>query len=287
MRYLVLFMFFFCCFGYQASAKVMYGVYISNATLEQKSKDSLHEELMQSPFLINSDQVVSVIETPRNFKNKNAEFLIALFLLGFVGVFRVRNASYFRNLWRAFGSASLSKRQLRDQLEQDQLAKTMLNILFCLSGSIYIYVVLGYFFQQNWLSLEPKPFVFLILFSFLILVYTGRYLFLKLAGWLFNIPEAMDGFSFQIFLMNKVLGILLIPFSIILAFAQGPWVQVVLFLSFVFIAFIFLYRYIRSKSVFEYFLKISRVHFFMYLCSSEILPWLIFIKIISLWLYLK
>ena len=287
MRHLVLTILIFCCFSLNVNAKIIYGVHISNKLLEQTSNDSLQKELMQSPFLVNSEHTISVVETPRAFKSKNTEFLLALFLLGFVGVFRIWNPSYFRNLWRAFGSASLSKRQLRDQLEQDQLAKVMLNLFFCFSGAIYIYVVLDYFFRHQWTALQPKPIFILFLFLFLILVYVGRFLFLKLAGWLFDIPEVMDGFSFQIFLMNKVLGILLIPFSIILAFAQGPWVQVVLFLSFVFIAFIFIYRYVRSRTVFGYFLKISRVHFFMYLCSSEILPWLIFIKIISLWLYLK
>lgn len=287
MRYFVLFTFIFCCFGHSINAKVIYGVYIPDAVIEQNSKDSIHTELMQSPFLINSQHTISMVETPHEFKNKNIEFLLALSLVGFVGVFRQRNSMYFRNLWRAFGSASLSKRQLKEQLEQDKLARILLDLFFCISGAIYIYVVLNYFTKHHWIDLQIKPIFILFLFLFLIIVYSGRYLFLKLAGWLFEIPDVMEGFSFQIFMMNKIMGLLLIPFSIILAFGHGPWVQISLLLSFVLIAFLFLYRYLRSRTVFGYFLKISRVHFFMYLCSSEILPWLIFIKVISVWLYLK
>jgi len=266
-------------------AKVIYGIYIPNNVVEQVTKDSLAKELLQHPLLIHRDNRIDAVETPHVFRNKNVEFIIAVFFIGFVGVFRSWNSLYFRNLWRAFRNASLSKRQLREQLDQDSRAKILLNAFFCLSGAMYIYLVLNYFFQHDWPVNYSKTTVISGLFLCLLLVYSFRFLFLKITGWLFDIPEVMDSYSFQVFLINKILGILLIPFSIILAFGHGAWVQVSLLLSFVMIGFLFFFRYARSGAAFRYFLKLSRVRFFMYLCASEILPLAIFIKIISLWLY--
>src|SRR5690606_352406 len=118
--------------------------------LQQISKDNMENELAQHPLVLHHDNQVVAIEKPHVFRNKNVEFAIALFLLGFIGIFRKENSLYFRNVWVAFGSNTFSKRQLKDQLEQNQKAALLLNIFFCVSVALYIFIVLKYFNMQDW-----------------------------------------------------------------------------------------------------------------------------------------
>jgi hypothetical protein len=53
------------------------------------------------------------------------------------------------------------------------------------------------------------------------IIYFIKYLGLKLSGWLFNMQEAANSYIFIVFVINKMIGILLLPFLILLAFTQG------------------------------------------------------------------
>jgi hypothetical protein len=265
-------------------ARPLYGINISEASLERANKEDLARQDARNPLLKHKAYSISDIEKRHPFKSKNVEFLIITSLLAFIGLFRLRNQSYFRNMLRAFRNAGLSSRQLREQLQQNSMAELTMDLFFCCSIAVYLYQVLLYFNQDAWLKDFSKLGLIGTIAVALMIVYFCRSLFLKIAGWLFLIPEMMEQYSFQIFLINKILGISLLPFIIILAFGQGGWVQASLFLSFVWIGLLFIYRYIRSGSVFQYFLKFSKFHFFMYLCASEVLPLAVLIKLISTWL---
>lgn len=274
-------------FSKDLSARVIYGVYVSNNQIEKAAKEHILEELKTLPIVNPELPFEYAVETRRDFSDKNIEFLIAVFFIGFIGVFRNLNPLYFRNLFKVFRSSTSTKRQFKEQLQQDHPANLALNIFFCLSAATYIYLVLNYLGSLKQFESYPKGYVLGALFLALVSIYLLRVLSLKIAGWLFDIEELMDNFAFQILFLNKILGLILVPFSLVLAFGQGDWVQVTLFLSFVLVFLFFFYRYARSIVNFSHFLKISKFHFFMYLCASEILPVAILIKTISLWTYLN
>jgi hypothetical protein len=58
-----------------------------------------------------------------------------------------------------------------------------------------------------------------------LLVYLVKYLFLLFTGWVFNSQEATGSYVFVVFLVNKVMGVLLIPFLLIFAFAVRNWLK--------------------------------------------------------------
>src|SRR5690606_24848803 len=172
----------------------------------------------------------------------------------------------------AFRNPNLSARHLREQLSQNSLASLVMDIFFNISFGLYTYQLLKYF--------HIKPFSFinndLILLLFLIisfgLIYFFRYLFLKATGYIFDIEEHTNTYSFNIFLINKVLAVNLLPCIAVISFGVGAWVQAVIFCSFLLIITLQVMRYIRSASLFRYLLQTSKFHFFLYLCASEILP---------------
>ena len=112
------------------------------------------------------------------------------------------------------------------------------------------------------------------------IIYLAKYLAVRFSGWAFRVEGVTEHYLFNVFLINKVLGIILVPFVIILAFADHNVVQQMIVISFIVSGILLLNRYIRSWQVFGSFFQYSKFHFFMYLCASELLPLAVLMKLL-------
>lgn len=200
-------------------------------------------------------------------------FLLALIRLGF--------RKYFNDLFRAFFSPTLSQRQLKDQLHQTPFPAFALNVFFTISIGVYLFLVL---LKTQYLP-PGSPLYLVVFFILLIMViYLLKYVVLRIGGWLFGYHELMDNYIFTLFLIHKILGIVLLPFSLILAFSPTGLSSVFFNLSLIFIALLLVYRYIRVFPFVKSQAAFSRFHFFLYLCGFEIAPVLIIAKLTLIWL---
>jgi len=226
------------------------------------------------PYLpLHAKPVLMVIDYRKQESKDDLFYLMAgvIFCLAFI---RAVFSKYFRNLFLLFFQTSLRQKQTREQLLQDNLASLFINLLFFISAGLYMSLVIKYY---NWTQVS---FWWLSLFSavLLIFVYLGKYLFLLFAGWVFNTKEAAGSYIFLVFMVNKVMGVLLIPFLLILSFAQPEVVNVGVTLSFGLIAILYIYRYLVSFGAIRNKLKVNPLHFFIYLCAVEVLPLLLIYK---------
>lgn len=196
-----------------------------------------------------------------------------LFCLGFI---KAGFPKYFRNLFLLFFQTSLRQKQTRDQLLQDNLASLLINLLFFISTGLYITLLIQY---KQWTNVS-----FWVLSAScvagLVLIYLGKFLFLRFSGWVFNAREAAGSYIFLVFLINKVMGVMLVPFLLILAFAALPVVNVAVTVSFGLMGLLFMYRYFVSFNAIRNRLKVNLLHFFLYLCAVEILPLLLIYKLL-------
>lgn len=262
-----------------AKVRLVYGISIPEEVLQKKAKEKMATALKHSFYFNDQDNAVNAIEQPHSFRDRTPDFFIILVLITFIGIFRAVHPAFFRNLFRAFRNPTLSSRQLRDPL-QNSVANLIMDIFFCISMGVYLYYALSYVLKKE--PLHHYPIIMIMGFVLLfIAVYSIRFLFLKFTGWVFNIQETTGNYSFNVFLINKIIGIVLIPFTVILAFGEGAWVQVMLFISLIVTLILITNRYIRSVSFFGHFLRFSKLHFFMYLCASELLPAAVLVKLVS------
>lgn len=273
----------FALISLPAKSRVLYGYNIPETTIDAKARQQLKSDLFVNHLLTKAHKTTNDIQKERPYKDKSGDFLLLLLLVAVVGIFRFSNPTYFRNLFKAFRNQTLSTRQLKEQLKQDSAAGLVMDLIFCFSIGLYLFYAIEHLHRSKILTLYAPFIIIPGLVLLFIAIYLFRFLFLRFTGWVFNISEITDNYTFNVFLINKVMGILIIPFTVILAFGEGPWVQVTLFLSLVLIGILFLNRYLRSGVVFGYFIKFSKFHFFMYLCASELLPIAILVKLLSHW----
>ena len=212
--------------------------------------------------------------------NDDILFYSLLFIIFFLGITKAAFPKYFNNIFSLSFQATFRQGQTRDQITQNQLPGLMLNLLFILSAGLFIALLAGY---NNWSQLA-----FWKLFSYssviLSIIYLGKHLFIQFAGWVFNAKDATETYIFIVFLVNKIMGIVLLPFSFIIAFSQTAFINVGVTISLMFILVLFSYRYIASINPIKRELKISFFHFVFYILAFEITPLLLLYKTLGYYL---
>jgi hypothetical protein len=202
------------------------------------------------------------------------------FLVGLVFYFaciRLFFGKYLDNLITLFFRVTMRQQQIREQLLQTPLPSLLLNILFVISSGLYLALLARHhnfnYFGDFWIT-------FLYAIAFVSGIYLGKYLILKLTGWIFNIRNATDTYIFIVFLVNKMIGIFLLPFIVLMSFPNEFFLAVVILLSYIMLFLFLSYRFINSFRPIRAEIKVTRFHFFLYLCAFEIAPLLLIYKVL-------
>lgn len=211
----------------------------------------------------------------KKFYGKEWLFYLLVFLLIVFALVRRAFPKYFGDLFRLFFRTTMKPRQIKEQMTQTPLPSLMLNVFFVVSGGLYITFLFQHF------KLDPVDnFWLLFLYSCLGLsaAYFVKFIGLKISGWLFNMTDAADSYIFIVFIINKMIGILLLPFLVLLAFAVGDVYTIGLTISWCLVAGLLAYRFILTYAAVRNQVKVNPFHFFLYLCAFEIAPLLLVYK---------
>ncbi|MEO6718972.1 MAG: DUF4271 domain-containing protein [Ferruginibacter sp.] len=241
--------------------------------------ESISKIIKNSYYLSSAGRPVAMTNKARNYPSPENIFYLLLLITAILGFFRFFYTRYFNNLFRVFFNASLRQSQLTDQLLQAKLPSLFFNIVFVLTGGVYVYLLLNYY---GWFA--PGNFWLVVFYCALSLaiIYIGKLISLKFTGWVTGYKEITNSYIFIIFLINKILGILLLPFAIVIAFCVPSLITASVIISLLLISLMFLLRFFRSYGLLQHQLKISKFHFFMYVVGVEIIPLLLIYKALIL-----
>ena len=246
-----------------------YKEYYSN----KKNAFKLYDQNLITP---KGTQIIYKIEQRYAVADKDGLFYLLMGIILVYGFVHNMYPQYFQKLFSQFSQSSMRMIQNREQLINNSLASLLLNLCFILSFSLMVSLLI---YQRHLLPISFWLVYFYICLFFTSL-YVGKYICLAIAGNVFNTKELVKNYIFVVFLINKVLGILLLPFILILAFAKPIYFSTALLGSAFLAVLLFLYRYLFSLTSVRNKLHISSFHFFLYLCAFEILPILILYKLV-------
>ena len=238
--------------------------------------DSTIKNILQENNLLNSSGTpVSLAVELKKEKRKDTIFYVIVGMLLLLAFFRFFFPRYFTNLFRVFFNTSLRQSQLTDQLLQAKFPSLLLNIFFVISGGLFIYFLLQYY---HWANDQNRWKMIGSCIGVLGLIYFLKYCILKFTGWVTGYKEETNTYIFIFFLINKIIGIFLVPFIILMAFADIAIVKFAVIIALIIIGFLILLRFFRSYGLLQNQLKVSRFHFFLYILGIEILPLLLIYK---------
>jgi len=239
-------------------------------------KDTVRKQIKVVPLLPESAK--------KNFQGKELQFYLLVILLLIYGMLKRAFPKYFNDLFRLFFRTTIKQLQVREQLMQTPLPSLLLNIFFVIIGSLYISFIL---LNVKWNPINNFWLMTLYCIGGLSIIYSIKFLSLKVSGWLFNMQSAADAYIFIVFIINKMIGLVLLPFLIMLAFAQGKVYSVSLTLSLIVVVVLFAYRFILTYSAVRNQVKVNPFHFFLYFCAFEIAPLLLIYKALLLFFHIS
>jgi hypothetical protein len=263
-------------FGTEAKfSPAKYGLPASITTLPNTAFDSL----MASHPQLASKNIVFAIEEHRLREDKTGDFYMLLGLCLLLGLIRLADPRYFDFLWQSFKNPSLSSRQLKDKLQSATLPNILMNVFFAVSMAAYVYYLVRILTPQRSGAIAPSLLI-IMLIAGMSGIYLAKYAVIRFSGWAFRVEGITEHYLFNVFLINKIISIALLPFIVVLAFSDPGWVQPALLISVLLIILLFINRYVRSWQVFGSFFQFSKFHFFTYLCASELLPLAVLMKLL-------
>ncbi|MBK6399416.1 MAG: DUF4271 domain-containing protein [Bacteroidetes bacterium] len=206
-------------------------------------------------------------------------FPIILVVLAVFAALRIFYNKYFSQMLVAFVNNNLTNQIVRDENILVQRASVYLSIVFNLIAALFLYLISVYYgWEIGGIGIGFSRFLF-----FAVIVsaaYTLKFLILKISGWLFNLDREMATYIFNTFLINNILGIALLPFVCLIAYNQMISASWLILIAVILAGTAFAYRMFRGVLVGLSMPSFSLLYLFLYLCTLEIAPLLILIRII-------
>lgn len=240
--------------------------------------------LQHHPYFSFTSRPITIRSDIKQFQGKEVQFYVLISLLILYGTLRKVFPKYFHDLFRLFFRNTIKQLQVREQLIQTPLPSLILNIFFIVVAGMYVSFLLPHVRIKAVDNFWLMSFYCMIGLS---VIYFIKFLGLKLSGWLFNIKEATDSYIFIVFVINKMIGLLLLPFLVLLAFTGGNLYSISLTLSCIVLVGLFGYRFILAYATIRNQVRVNLFHFFLYLCAFEIAPLLLIYRALLLFFHLS
>lgn len=238
--------------------------------------DSVLIRAFSTNLLLNSKSTpLALVAKTKALTTINLFFYLLFGEVFILALLRFFYSRYFDNLFRVFFNTSLRQSQLTDQLLQAKQVSLFYNLLFVITGGIYVYLLLVHFKLLH--TSDIKLGLGMCILG-LAVIYFFKFLILKFTGWITGYKEVVNTYLFIIFLINKILSVLLLPLVIIMAFSSVGLQVAAVYISFFIIGLLFLFRFLRSYGLLQHQIKVGRFHFFMYIIGIELLPLMLIYK---------
>ncbi len=239
---------------------------------------SAHADTLTTTSIFEGHLLAKQNEKPQphftNFDFGIATLFLLVFIL-FVWIYST-NRKRLNQAMKAFYVNRLTNQLGRDELSLGNRVSIFLSILFVLTFSLFIFQCAkyyGYYSGQN-------DFLFFVKISVTIsVVYGFKILAVRIFGYIFQNQKESAEYSLMIFLFCNIFGLFLMPIVLCMAFVKD--VSPLIFIysgAGVFVLLLFI-RVLRGVLIGVNSIRVSKFYLFLYLCTLEILPFVIMVKL--------
>jgi len=234
----------------------------------------------ESGQLFNGHTLQPVNSAPVSVTKRNADWFTLALVVVVIGFTWIKAFYFkiFRQLVSAFFSNSIANQIVRDENILVQRASIIMSFIFYLTASLFIYQV-SIFFKWDYPFLAEGILRFLVICLIVAFTYSFKMVLLKGLGEIFNIDKPVATYIFNIFLINNMLGLMLLPVVITTAYVvtDSTWYAMYTGVAIVIISFI--YRMVRAFIIWIPLKGVSFFYLMLYFCTLEIAPLIIIVKL--------
>lgn len=183
-----------------------------------------------------------------------------------------------RKLWKIYINDGFIYRQAKDQMSQQPLFSIALNVLFIFSGGLFL------FFGMDWdhqFTGKLRWYILLSSITAIALVYLFKNIFFRILGWAFKQEEAFEDYLFVVFLNNKLMGLILLFASFLMAFSSSSFSAFIFKLTLFLVVIMLFYRLMRGYQVFSRQSRIGLFSLLLAFISLELIPSAVIVKFLG------
>lgn len=248
---------------------------IGNPSYPSSFVSELSSEEEENPFFIHRASVSEYSFDPMSelpsTDRSDAELLFVIIIL--VGVLTAGLIALYRHeiilCLKAVGSWNFLIVLSRSKSAIFQRNILYFNVLFFITGGMFLYLILDYLNLNLWE--EGWPLLFFCMLT-LALIYALKISLLKFLGWLFDIQKEVKEYLFVVYVFNAVVGIVIFPMNVFLTFGPENMLEEFAFSSIVVLLIVILWRQFRIMMISLHKVLPHAFHFFLYLCAVEFAP---------------
>jgi len=167
---------------------------------------------------------------------------IVLILAVLMAILNTAHSTDLQRTMRSFTNQNILNFNFRTQKGRLSTMYIIAYILYAISVGAFLYL-LGWYFGVP--ALTGSIYSALICMGFVAVVMFARHTLLRIIGWIMPFDKELSMYNYMIAIFNQVLGITLLPFIIVAAFAPDPLKKIALFGGLAVILLVYLYRSIR------------------------------------------
>lgn len=201
--------------------------------------------------------------------------LFILFLFAFIKMHFNNKLKLYQ---RALVSYQLFSKMYKEQNSITQKLSLLLSSLFYLNISLIAIYTVNYF--SNLESPAINFTTYLLILLFFVLIFTILAILNKALAFVFEAQKVINEYLYNTFFVNRILGVTLLPFAIFYPYLPDFISKYALFLAWILVLFSFIPKWFRGLQI-SFNNRIPFFYMFLYLCTLEILPILILIKLVS------
>lgn len=221
--------------------------------------------------------VLYIPEQMRVVQNIDWKFYFLCGIIFFLALLRQLFPKYFTDLFMVVFNTTVRQKQLREQLGQSTLPSLLLSLFYCITGSTFLYLAEPYFGMDGRFPVAGSM---LLWFSILTSLYVAKYLLLEFLGWVFQEGEAFRHYLFVVFTVNKIAGLFLLPFVVLMAYTGGDAQKIILKLAIVGLGILIIARLVRGFQAIQLLLRIPLLQYLLFVAAFEIMPVLVVCKLL-------
>jgi hypothetical protein len=245
-------------------------------------KDSSIVELKSETLLNSSASSAKVYTGPQKIntqKNVQKEWVLGITIFSgllFI-ILRIYFQKYLSGVVTSIVNIQIAEKLIREKNVIIRRVFALLNLNFVISSSLFIYLTLKKFNIE--LPISNTFLNYLIIFICLATFLLIRYILIISIGSIFDSLKLFKEYLHNTYLINKNLGLYLLPMVISVFYLKQPFSDITFYFSLALVALSALYKYFRAVQIIMRY-NIFLFYTILYLCTLEILPVLVGVKFV-------
>lgn len=210
------------------------------------------------------------LNTEFELDNRNVLFGVTLLTLLFLASLLAVNRSLVKKAYRAIANDNYLRFLYREYKSMPWLYWLFYTHFFINAG-FFIFLILDYF---DWYA-NGSIVVLLLSILFVTSAYLLKHLTLTTVAAAFPVEKEASLYGFVTLLVNILLGLVLLPINLLVAFGPESVVKIVIWIGISLVILLYGFRQLKGLFISGRLVHSYLFHFFLYLCSAEIAPLLI------------